>query len=472
MFPWRKRNEGFEWKEYVRTTVLARRAHRRQKIEDVKVAAVEQVRVAGQRGVEAGKVGFAAAAEKMRAAGRWSARAGSLGWAEVRRHAANAGRAAGPAARAVGRKAVDGVSWAGSAARAGGKKAMDGVSRAGDALRPGVAWSGERLSPLWSFARRRDVAAQAAVAGGGLALAALARIVSSGFDAPALAATLAAILLLGLSLGPVLWTRMDAALPGGRRGHVSRLVPPRSMQVAAMAFAVLALVFGVGYWTQPYWTSSLSRESASRETPLPAPPISSGLVEGKATPMSGDLLRFAGRTVRLSGIEAPEPGQECQRPNGQSWRCGQAATRALERLSRGRPLACQISGSDSQGYSLGSCRAGGQDVAGALVKAGHVFATQGFLSSYGGFESQAKTARAGIWSGGADRPSRYRAKRWEEAKRQAPDGCPIKGQLSGRDRVYVLPWSGAYEKIKLRPARGERWFCSEDEARAAGWKPG
>jgi hypothetical protein len=27
-----------------------------------------------------------------------------------------------------------------------------------------------------------------------------------------------------------------------------------------------------------------------------------------------------------------------------------------------------------------------------------------------------------------------------------------------------------YDKTRISPNKGERWFCSEDEARAAGWR--
>ena len=48
MFFWRKRNEGFEWREYVRTTILVRRQERRQKLHDAKDAAVFGVKQAGR----------------------------------------------------------------------------------------------------------------------------------------------------------------------------------------------------------------------------------------------------------------------------------------------------------------------------------------------------------------------------------------------------------------------------------------
>jgi hypothetical protein len=43
--------------------------------------------------------------------------------------------------------------------------------------------------------------------------------------------------------------------------------------------------------------------------------------------------------------------------------------------------------------------------------------------------------------------------------------------VSGDAKTYVLPWSPSYERTKVRTNRGERWFCSESEARQAGWKP-
>lgn len=49
--------------------------------------------------------------------------------------------------------------------------------------------------------------------------------------------------------------------------------------------------------------------------------------------------------------------------------------------------------------------------------------------------------------------------------------CNIKGNISidsGR-RIYHMPGQTFYRQTVIRPQYGERWFCSEDEARAAGW---
>ena len=49
-------------------------------------------------------------------------------------------------------------------------------------------------------------------------------------------------------------------------------------------------------------------------------------------------------------------------------------------------------------------------------------------------------------------------------------GCEIKGNVTRDEvRIYHLPGSQFYVSTQIDAAEGERWFCSEDEARAAGW---
>ena len=45
---WRKKNEGFDWHAYVRTTILARRNDRRARLEKAQQVAVDQAKAAGQ----------------------------------------------------------------------------------------------------------------------------------------------------------------------------------------------------------------------------------------------------------------------------------------------------------------------------------------------------------------------------------------------------------------------------------------
>lgn len=50
--------------------------------------------------------------------------------------------------------------------------------------------------------------------------------------------------------------------------------------------------------------------------------------------------------------------------------------------------------------------------------------------------------------------------------------CNIKGNVSinSREKIYHLPGQENYAATKISPQYGERWFCSEAEAKAAGWR--
>lgn len=49
--------------------------------------------------------------------------------------------------------------------------------------------------------------------------------------------------------------------------------------------------------------------------------------------------------------------------------------------------------------------------------------------------------------------------------------CNIKGNVSTRgERIYHVPGQDYYDDTRISAAHGERWFCSEEEARAAGWR--
>lgn len=50
--------------------------------------------------------------------------------------------------------------------------------------------------------------------------------------------------------------------------------------------------------------------------------------------------------------------------------------------------------------------------------------------------------------------------------------CTIKGNISIKsgERIFHVRGQHFYERTKISPQHGERWFCSEEEARAAGWR--
>jgi endonuclease YncB( thermonuclease family) len=480
LFPWRKRNQGFEWREYVRTEILVRRRERRQKLEEAKAAAVFGVKQAGRASASAAASGASSAAHGFVAFLAWLGPVLKRFFLWLGAGLEVAGSRLGAATLIALEKSAAGASVALAAA---GVALSAMLSGAAAVLGPVLSWAGVRVArlfePVLAFLRQPTIQLPLALMTGAAGISALFGVITNGLDAQDM--TAAAIMLAGaaLLLVPRLVTSRhwreraplsdyfaragDALLhfPGFNRLH------PRQAGAAALALMV-ALIAGGGWLVFAYSDGTRATSSAARkETPERDP---SSTVEGRAVALSGGSLRFAEVTVALDGIESPEPDQQCTRAD-KSWRCGEAAKDALARMIRGKRVTCEITGSRDDATKTGNCTVRGAGIAEALVRDGHVFAEESLFARYATEESDARRAGAGVWSGEPERPADYRAKRWEEARRSAPEGCPIKGRVASGTRVYVLPWSPAYDSVRVVSARGERWFCSEAEAQAAGWRP-
>jgi hypothetical protein len=124
---------------------------------------------------------------------------------------------------------------------------------------------------------------------------------------------------------------------------------------------------------------------------------------------------------------------------------------------------------------LGVCITAGLEINADLVRNGLAWAFVRYSRRYVEVEARARAARLGVWQGEARAPWDWRAEQWTVAESRhggdAPAGCVIKGNIARGDRVYHMPWSPWYAKTRIDTSRGERWFCSEAEAIAAGWRP-
>ncbi|WP_456238544.1 sunset domain-containing protein [Ollibium composti] len=105
-----------------------------------------------------------------------------------------------------------------------------------------------------------------------------------------------------------------------------------------------------------------------------------------------------------------------------------------------------------------------------------------------GEQSAAQAEKIGIWQGQFELPWEWRAAQREQtdsspivslapsvaspAAASRPSGaCDIKGNISRKgERIYHVPSQKYYAQTRVSTGKGERWFCSEQEARAAGWR--
>jgi endonuclease YncB( thermonuclease family) len=194
-------------------------------------------------------------------------------------------------------------------------------------------------------------------------------------------------------------------------------------------------------------------------------------LSGFARVIDGDTIEVAGRHVRLEGIDAPATAQSCGTSGSGTWACGPAAAAALEKLIGGAPVSCESRGVDKYGRTLGVCFVAGRDINAQMVREGFAWAFVKYSTSYVQEEAEARALHVGIWQGEAEPAWEFRAHRWAGAEQAAPNGCAIKGNVTAHGRIYHMPWSPWYDRIKIDEAKGKRWFCTEAEALAAGWRP-
>ena len=175
-------------------------------------------------------------------------------------------------------------------------------------------------------------------------------------------------------------------------------------------------------------------------------------------------------TVRLVSIDAPEADQAC-RDGSRTLPCGEMATRAARALFEGRQARCLSDGQDRYGRYLANCIVDGADVGETLVAAGWALRYRDD-PTYAEAEKAAAATGRGVWAYEMANPAEWRAaERAERALANAPpDGaCAIKGNVSANGQLYHLPGSPSYGATRIDEAAGERWFCDEAEAVAAGW---
>ena len=148
-------------------------------------------------------------------------------------------------------------------------------------------------------------------------------------------------------------------------------------------------------------------------------------VRGLVRVIDGDTLKIGETTYRLHGIDAPEHGQQCNRPGGGKWSCGKHATDALTALVQGKAVKCEPRGKDGYGRVVAVCSAGGLELNDTLVRIGFAWAFRSYSNDYVSVEDAARAAGVGIWRAPTETAKIYRARRWKVAEQTAPKGCPF-----------------------------------------------
>lgn len=214
--------------------------------------------------------------------------------------------------------------------------------------------------------------------------------------------------------------------------------------------------------------------------------------------VDGDTVRVGEQTVRLHAIDAPEVDQLCGDAQSPAWPCGAWVKDQTVALFEGKSAQCDTVETDRYGRIVAKCFVDGRDIGETLVSAGLAFAYRQYGLDYDLEEKAAAVNRRGLHGTGVMSPAAFRAaQRAGQATVRARDDtgaktvrvpdtpapgrrvlpgvlnpqCSIKGNISrSGERIYHVPGQEFYDDTQISPSKGERWFCSESEARAAGWR--
>jgi endonuclease YncB( thermonuclease family) len=215
-------------------------------------------------------------------------------------------------------------------------------------------------------------------------------------------------------------------------------------------------------------------------------------ISGQPRIVDGDTLVIGNTKIRLASIDAPESDQVCLDADRKRWACGIEARDRLVAHIGNRSISCTPTGSDTYGRTLAVCTVAGADLNAWMVRQGWALAFVRYSKEYVPDEESARVAGRGIWSGAFIAPWDWRYRNRQtvvlgaasvpisaqaellapESAAQAPSPeCIIKGNVNRKgERIYFRPGQLDYARIDMGKP-GRRWFCTEQEAQTAGWRP-
>jgi len=198
-------------------------------------------------------------------------------------------------------------------------------------------------------------------------------------------------------------------------------------------------------------------------------------LRGTVHVVDGDTLRLGRAEIRLHAVDAPETDTPCLDRQGRPWDCGNWSAAQVASAFEGASAICRQMDVDRYGRIVARCTSRGVDMGEYIVREGWAWAYRRYGMDYDLTEKTAAAQGLGLWQRGGESHDAYRER--DSGRTAAPalaaaasGDCAIKGNISGNGRIYHLPGQEHYDRTGIDERRGERWFCSEAEAQAAGWR--
>jgi micrococcal nuclease len=235
-------------------------------------------------------------------------------------------------------------------------------------------------------------------------------------------------------------------------------------------------IFAVGVWVANFYYSpsegfkftrgtTYQPFSSSDESAI-EPSIANVSADGVLVTrvIDGDTIEIeGGTTVRYIGIDTPETSHPTK-----GVQCfGREATNKNKELVEGKRVRLEkdVSETDKFGRLLRYVYLDDEFINERLVREGFAHSSAfppdvKYQDLFVSAQEIARSNNAGLWN----------ACNIAGTTTTAASGCLIKGNVSSSGKIYHLPNQKYYNQTVVDESKGERWFCSEEEALKAGWR--
>lgn len=258
--------------------------------------------------------------------------------------------------------------------------------------------------------------------------------------------------------------------------------------IRIVALAVLALVFVFSLMWSWVFVSAIKSPNTTtqnnqiiQQSPSPSPivqPTSSPEIKQNETfkvvrVIDGDTIEIeGGQRVRYIGIDTPETVD----PRKPVQCFGKEASDKNKELVAGKEVKLEkdVSETDKYGRLLRYVYVGNIFANDYLVRQGYAHASSyppdvKYQDQFTQAQTEARVNHSGLWGSACQSDSGITGA--SSGLQAAPQGCLIKGNInSSGERIYHMPGQRYYDKTVIGTSKSERWFCTEDEAIAAGWR--
>lgn len=191
--------------------------------------------------------------------------------------------------------------------------------------------------------------------------------------------------------------------------------------------------------------------------------------------------------VRIIGIDTPETVD----PRKAVQCYGKEASAKMKALLNRKKVTLEMNpaeNKDKYGRLLRYVNLKGKDIGAQMITDGYAFSYKSYphprLEQYNELEKKASEAKTGLWgskcdygmtssksSSSASTVKQTSSKSSTSSASSVSGTCTIKGNISTKkEKIYHVEGCGSYNATQIDSSSGERWFCSENEALAAGWR--